>query len=578
MFFHTDPELSMGTLLQHVFYVSLAMSLSTGSDLRYNLDLDIGGVFRLDWSIDYKDQVVQFRLRVLTQEHQWFAFGFSNYGQTRDADLVVAWTDGGHTAQFVDAHTDTRGLLIPDHQQDYHLTSFKSASGTAVIDFCRKFDTGDTDDYALDTGTTHIVYVLPQHLMSGHSPFWTDLAGVHDMLRVQLLKPNIYPPTLPSDTWVLEVRVPNITIPNKETTYWWHTALLPELTSKHHIIQYESAIVQANADVVHHMELFHCQVPADVQVPDYSGPSLEETKPTGLNQCKNVIGSWAMGAQPFTYPDETGYPLGGPGFSRYVLLEIHFNNPRRFEGRVDSSGLRFYVTSQPRQYDAGIMELGLEYTDKMAIPPGQKDFKLAGYCVQSCLNQALPVTGINVFGSQLHTHLTGRRVMTMVSRRGKPLRMLNQDRHYSSHFQEIRRLQPAVHVNPGDELITVCDFDTRSRRNVTVGGFSIADEMCLNYIHYYPKVDLEVCKSSVDTNALGGFFNDMNIHDGSRITPSMSPRVNYQNIHWNSWSTAFLKLLYFDANLNMQCLRSDGTVRPGVWNDVTKPDEMKTVV
>lgn len=37
-----------------------------------------------------------------------------------------------------------------------------------------------------------------------------------------------------------------------------------------------------------------------------------------------------------------------------------------------------------RPLDAAVMELGLEYTDKMAIPPGQKEFTLSGYCVSDC--------------------------------------------------------------------------------------------------------------------------------------------------------------------------------------------------
>ena len=53
-------------------------------------------------------------------------------------------------------------------------------------------------------------------------------------------------------------------------------------------------------------------------------------------------------------------------------------------GLVDSSGLRFHVTRKLRAHDAGIMELGLEYTDKMALPPGQDIATLTGYCIQQC--------------------------------------------------------------------------------------------------------------------------------------------------------------------------------------------------
>lgn len=48
--------------------------------------------------------------------------------------------------------------------------------------------------------------------------------------------------------------------------------------------------------------------------------------------------------------------------------------------------MRIVVTDKLRKYDAGIMELGLEYTDKMAIPPGQIGFPLSGYCIAECTN------------------------------------------------------------------------------------------------------------------------------------------------------------------------------------------------
>jgi len=33
-----------------------------------------------------------------------------------------------------------------------------------------------------------------------------------------------------------------------------------------------------------------------------------------------------------SYPEEAGSPLGGEGFSRYVMLEVHYNNPEHKAG------------------------------------------------------------------------------------------------------------------------------------------------------------------------------------------------------------------------------------------------------
>lgn len=55
-------------------------------------------------------------------------------------------------------------------------------------------------------------------------------------------------------------------------------------------------------------------------------------------------------------------------------------------GIVDSSGMKIKMISELRQFDAAIMELGLEYSDKMAIPQGLTAFPLSGYCIADCTN------------------------------------------------------------------------------------------------------------------------------------------------------------------------------------------------
>lgn len=46
--------------------------------------------------------------------------------------------------------------------------------------------------------------------------------------------------------------------------------------------------------------------------------------------------------------------------------------------------MRIKMISNLRKYDAAIMELGLEYSDKMAIPPNILGFPLSGYCIAEC--------------------------------------------------------------------------------------------------------------------------------------------------------------------------------------------------
>jgi len=99
------------------------------------------------------------------------------------------------------------------------------------------------------------------------------------------------------------------------------------------------------------------------------------------------------------------------------------------------AGCRFLVTRQLREHDAGILELGLTYTDLMAIPPRQQAFPLTGVCSGHCTEVGLPPSGIKVFASQLHTHGAGRRVETTLVRADGQEVLVNRDNHYSHHFQ-----------------------------------------------------------------------------------------------------------------------------------------------
>lgn len=76
-----------------------------------------------------------------------------------------------------------------------------------------------------------------------------------------------------------------------------------------------------------------------------------------------------MGAATFTYPREVGLSFGGADYNPYIRLEVHYNNPDVDSGVVDNSGMRIKFVDKLRKFDAAVMELGLEYTDKMAIPP-----------------------------------------------------------------------------------------------------------------------------------------------------------------------------------------------------------------
>ena len=42
------------------------------------------------------------------------------------------------------------------------------------------------------------------------------------------------------------------------------------------------------------------------------------------------------------------------------------------------------------------------------------------------------------------------------------------------------------------------------------GGLGTQEEMCVNYIHYYPQTQLELCKSHIDPCFLQKYFHLVN--------------------------------------------------------------------
>ena len=230
------------------------------------------------------------------------------------------------------------------------------------------------------------------------------------------------------------------------------------------------------------------------------------------------------------------------------------------------------MTPKLRKYDAGIMELGLIYNNWMAIPPHMTSFTLTGVCVSECTGAGLPGPGVTVFGSQLHTHGAGRAVETSVVRRDTGVEeLVNRDPHYSTHFQEIRTLERSVRVRPGDALVTRCSYDTKDRANITLGGFGFTEEMCVNYIHYYPRQDLEICKSSISRTDLDKYFQSLGQNEDQPTSEDYSVEQNYHSVHWSPRRSRELGLVYDQSRVKMQCQSGTGASLPGTWESMGQP-------
>ena len=122
--------------------------------------------------------------------------------------------------------------------------------------------------------------------------------------------------------------------------------------------------------------------------------------------------------QDFYYPENVAYPVGGPGNSQFVMLEMHYDNPQlvsgddnvalqmiiacnsyhdyctaailthpfhsAYPGVVDSSGMEFSYTNTPSQHRAGLVSIGHTVRKNMVIPPNAENYTISSICTGSC--------------------------------------------------------------------------------------------------------------------------------------------------------------------------------------------------
>lgn len=357
-----------------LFYLALAKQ----SELEYSTILDHDNKVRLEWSQPNESKRILFKLVILSYEKMLpmlIGFGMSDRGEFENADLVLfRIKDTKSRVKVYDSHTDSNGVLHRDQAFNYNFVEMKAYTDQLEIYFDRLIDTCDPNDYQIEAGTVHLIHFLVKNtrigprsgLFDGNFRPLND-SDTAEMKQSQLIRSTYYENTVfdPTDYSHFEILNDNVKLPGQETTYWCKVYKLDDLfVEKHHIVAFEAAISNSSRGIVHHMEVFLCQWDPVDHMKQFSGECKSEAKPAGLEQCRKVIAAWAMGASRFVYPPEVGGILGGESFnSLYVVLEVHFDNPGRRSDIHDSSGMRiFYQGGSLRKYDAGIMEIGKNWS------------------------------------------------------------------------------------------------------------------------------------------------------------------------------------------------------------------------
>ena len=92
---------------------------------------------------------------------------------------------------------------------------------------------------------------------------------------------------------------------------------------------------------------------------------------------------------------DAALPLG-LGYGKYVILEVHYDNPALLEGAVDSTGFELVLSPTLRTHDAGTLLVGsipttpeANITSPLIIPPGRARHDFVDYCPSTCTRKSL---------------------------------------------------------------------------------------------------------------------------------------------------------------------------------------------
>jgi hypothetical protein len=165
---------------------------------------------------------------------------------------------------------------------------------------------------------------------------------------------------------------------------------------------------------------------------------------------------------------------------------VHYDNPHLESGLTDSSGITFYVTPD-REHAMGTLSTGsIADGNLLQVPPGRQDHFDATACI---VHADVPV---HVAGNFFHAHELGTGFWTDLYRDGAKIEEIGRDHVWSFDDQRFTPLTETLLVQSGDVLSTVCTFDATQdppgvgRADVTYGGLGTRDEMCINFLWYWP--------------------------------------------------------------------------------------------
>lgn len=248
-----------------------------------------------------------------------------------------------------------------------------------------------------------------------------------------------------------------------------------------------------NKQIVHHILLFQTK-------------TAESATPFACqafgSAAWKLVAGWAPGGDNLELPPEAGFPEE-QGTTHWVV-QIHYNNATAQTGS-DQSGYELCTTDVLRPNDAGVVAFGAAdglplQPLKINIPPRSTHTIKCDYKLQKDFKD------VKLFNASPHMHTLGAAMSTqrLAGGNGAPETIFDQ-KAFSFEAQSNFPITKAI--TTGDVMRTRCTWKNPTDNTVRFGE-GTADEMCFNFIGYYPNIP----------DRIGAF----GIPEFSWITPSLN--------------------------------------------------------
>ncbi|XP_064638025.1 DBH-like monooxygenase protein 2 homolog [Lineus longissimus] len=465
--------------------------------------MDSNGNYHLYWLYDH----TSITFEIIAKTTGYIGLGWSPKGGMANGDIIISGVYANGTDYFKDCHgLHINAKPVCHETQDVLPIMSQEIAGYTRVKFRRQLDTCKMHDLPVTSGTMRMIWSMGK----------TDVMDWHGSNRgtrsLKLLGDKQVEVKLPPDVKTFDIVKDNFLVPDTETHYDCEIFRLPKLEDIHHVIKVIPVIT--HPELVHHIIVYVCDAKINTwanmtyQVNNGSQCLYKNSAMWSHGYCETAMFGWAVGGGNFTFPNNTGVPMGTDREPFYVMLQIHYNNIKRTKNVRDNSGVRIVYTKTKRQHDTGCLVFGKISFERLMVPPRQSKFTVYSYIPRTCTgefgfgNQ----TQIRAFAYLLHSHYAGSAIRLRHFRNGRELEYLGDDPTYDFNYQNSITYPQEIVIERGDEFLVECTYNTLDRTHTTLGGLSSQEEMCLTFLYFYPRIPLSKVITATSYSAQSNFY------------------------------------------------------------------------